>query len=753
VSAAAVPGVPRPAPAPGARARGGAGEFVFSPALARGMAFVALASWGALHWMSMLQPAEPNRGWEVVGVGVLAMLAMLVAGRLKGRKRTLFAVAAIVPLAALALLAGDVADELLRPGNWGALSAGISRGIADLPGVRVPYRGLDQWVRADIALGGSALVLIAALLAFWPRRSGRGHPFAALLALIALYVVPVVAMTFASEFLRGAVFTLLMVAFLLLEKLRIPDAGAAAALALGATLLALALAPALNRPQPWWDYEAWALETSVAKSTTFTWDHSYGPLTWPRDGRELLRVKAQRAAYWKAENLDVFDGSRWLHSGSVFRSADLPPHQPARVKAWTQKITVSIRNLRSDQFIGAGETLKVNLRNVPGVSTLDGSWDATRTLRRGDTYTAQVYTPIPTDAERAKAGTRYPPDLHDYLQISLPAPDFSNATKISFPTFGDKDGKLVANPPIGARQRIGAQASRAIAESALARIWNLSQTLKQGARTPDAYVQRVLTYLRDPSFSYNEAPPRTADTLDGFLFDAKQGYCQQFSGAMALLLRMGGIPARVSTGFSSGAQDSRTGEDVVRDFDAHSWVEAYYPGWGWLPFDPTPGASPARSQTDDVGGLEGSGAGSKGPSIGDQPGLRKGAAAVATDSAPWWRIPLLGLAALALAGLALKLVRRWRRGAPPALSELERALRRTRRAPAPGTTLHALELRFAATPAAVGYVRALREARYGPPPTRADTPTRAQRRGLRSELARGGGLLGRLRAWWALPPR
>ena len=47
---------------------------------------------------------------------------------------------------------------------------------------------------------------------------------------------------------------------------------------------------------------------------------------------------------------------------------------------------------------------------------------------------------------------------------------------------------------------------------------------------------------------------------------------------MALLLRMAGIPARVATGFSTGATDTKTGEYVVRDFDAHSWVEAYYPG-------------------------------------------------------------------------------------------------------------------------------------------------------------------------------
>jgi hypothetical protein len=72
------------------------------------------------------------------------------------------------------------------------------------------------------------------------------------------------------------------------------------------------------------------------------------------------------------------------------------------------------------------------------------------------------------------------------------------------------------------------------------------------------------------------------------------------------------------------------------------------------------------------------------------------------------------------------------------------------RLPAAGTTLQALEKLFARSPAAAGYVRAVRDLRYGGRPV---APTRAQRRGLRGELARGAGLAGRLRAWWALPPR
>ena len=83
--------------------------------------------------------------------------------------------------------------------------------------------------------------------------------------------------------------------------------------------------------------------------------------------------------------------------------------------------------------------------------------------------------------------------------------------------------------------------------------------------------------------------------LEHFLFETKAGYCQHFSGAMALLLRFGGVPARVATGFSPGGFRRRQGEWVVRDRDAHSWVEAWFDGIGWVTFDPTPTATPARS--------------------------------------------------------------------------------------------------------------------------------------------------------------
>nr|MBA3817751.1 transglutaminase domain-containing protein [Deltaproteobacteria bacterium] len=140
--------------------------------------------------------------------------------------------------------------------------------------------------------------------------------------------------------------------------------------------------------------------------------------------------------------------------------------------------------------------------------------------------------------------------------------------------------------------------NRALRRSAFARTWALAKRLKRDTETPYAYVLEVNRYLQD-GFTYDEDPGEIAPgraKLDGFLFDTRTGYCQYFSGAMALLLRMGGIPARVVTGFSPGGYSKSKRAWIVRDTDAHSWVEAWFDDWGWVTFDPTPAGTPARSQ-------------------------------------------------------------------------------------------------------------------------------------------------------------
>src|SRR5438445_13833159 len=92
---------------------------------------------------------------------------------------------------------------------------------------------------------------------------------------------------------------------------------------------------------------------------------------------------------------------------------------------------------------------------------------------------------------------------------------------------------------------------------------------------------------------------RPADSLANFLFERKQGHCEYFASAMAVMLRTLHIPSRVVNGFRTGEFNDLTGNYVVRASNAHSWVEAYFPGYGWVSFDPTPaGPSPVHNGWD-----------------------------------------------------------------------------------------------------------------------------------------------------------
>src|SRR5581483_6937368 len=79
-----------------------------------------------------------------------------------------------------------------------------------------------------------------------------------------------------------------------------------------------------------------------------------------------------------------------------------------------------------------------------------------------------------------------------------------------------------------------------------------------------------------------------SDPIGSFLFKSRRGYCEYFAAAMTVMLRSLNIPARLVNGFQTGTYN-RVGKDfVVRARDAHSWVEVYFPQYGWIPFDPTP---------------------------------------------------------------------------------------------------------------------------------------------------------------------
>jgi len=119
------------------------------------------------------------------------------------------------------------------------------------------------------------------------------------------------------------------------------------------------------------------------------------------------------------------------------------------------------------------------------------------------------------------------------------------------------------------------------------------------AQAPSNYDKAVaLEQYLSTHFGYTLQLPRTLpqDPLANFLFERKTGHCEYFASSMAVMLRSLHIPSRIVTGFRGGEFNDLTGQYVVRASDAHSWVEAYFPGSGWISFDPTPsGSVPTRS--------------------------------------------------------------------------------------------------------------------------------------------------------------
>jgi transglutaminase-like putative cysteine protease len=121
------------------------------------------------------------------------------------------------------------------------------------------------------------------------------------------------------------------------------------------------------------------------------------------------------------------------------------------------------------------------------------------------------------------------------------------------------------------------------------RVIDLAHQATAGATSAFARAAAIETYLRDTyTYSTHVANvPSDRDWVDYFLFDSQEGYCDYFATSMAVLLRIEGVPARVASGFAPGEFDESTGISIVRENHAHSWVEAYFPRYGWVTFEPS----------------------------------------------------------------------------------------------------------------------------------------------------------------------
>jgi transglutaminase-like putative cysteine protease len=125
------------------------------------------------------------------------------------------------------------------------------------------------------------------------------------------------------------------------------------------------------------------------------------------------------------------------------------------------------------------------------------------------------------------------------------------------------------------------------------RVRDLAASLTIDQPTPYDQVMAIQDYLRQFPYSLQvPGSPTNRDVADYFLFDLQKGYCDYFATTMAVLVRSVGIPSRLVTGYSSGTYDYETDRFVVVQANSHAWVEVYFPGIGWVEFEPTTNQTP-----------------------------------------------------------------------------------------------------------------------------------------------------------------
>jgi transglutaminase-like putative cysteine protease len=715
-------------------------------------AFAALALYATLRWGTML---KPDPVWRLLGLVVLAVAVAALADTPATRHAGSTALICVAGIVAILPLAGIPVSWIIHL-RISVTANAIGEGLSALPGVLVPYDGINDSVPEIILIGAGVLLLDSALiLAFAPRSLGDARSAVAALPLIVLAIVPSALTRPSVPYVHGVILFALLAAFMWGERVRGTSQAAATGVVSLAAVAALIASPVLDPHTPWLNFEAIAGSLGPGHGESFDWSQRYGPLKWPRTGSVVLEVSAHQPDYWKAQDLDVFDGNGWIGGaggdGDPFSGVD-----PDVIARWTQTLKVTVRGMSTNSVIAAGaasEPTHISGVLLPGGST--GTWLAASTLQPGDSYLVQVYAPHPGPAELQAAGQDYaagPPP--NYLEMALP--DFNLAFSGSrYPTSAD----MVQFPPFGSRAGeptdsvTGQPDGYLVAASPYARMYALAHRLASASATPYEYVLAVERYLAH-GYTYTENTPRTRYPLLTFLFNTKAGYCQHFAGAMALLLRMGGVPARVSAGFTTGSYDPARRRYTVTDLDAHAWVEAWFPHYGWVTFDPTPAAAPARGGRVPISSAVVPNTAKAAPA---RPVRRPESAPASSGPARTAHhhgvsselIALLVVLGLALAALVAAAVRIFTARDRDRLTELERAFAHCGRPLHDGVTLAALEHRFRYWPDAAAYVHALRLQRFsggGP------APTGAQRRALRERLIGGGGLFARLRALWALPP-
>jgi len=291
----------------------------------------------------------------------------------------------------------------------------------------------------------------------------------------------------------------------------------------------------------------------------------------------VFQAQAARARYWRAVVFDTYEAGRWFNTAEEVQRYE--PGEIAPIASWRARTAIS-QTITLLAPVGAvlfgmpdvaqaTVQLEAQVRAQPGATPIPAAGApaeappveftllrTNRELANGDRYVLVSAATDATVRDLENASTNYPPEILDRF-VQLPE---------DFP----------------------------------ASVAELARQLTSGATTPYAKAKAIEAYLR--TIPYNDAipaPPAGRDPLEYFLFDIQAGYCDYYATAMAMMLRVVGVPARTASGYAEGTFDEESGAYFVTERDAHTWVEVFFPEYGWIEFEPTAGESPLERPAGD----------------------------------------------------------------------------------------------------------------------------------------------------------
>ncbi len=274
--------------------------------------------------------------------------------------------------------------------------------------------------------------------------------------------------------------------------------------------------------------------------------------------RPVMDIRTDVGRYWRAAVFDEYTGTGWINTQTD--TVSLPANDPRLDTAQDLlriDVTQTVQVFLPDQNILFGETQPIRFPDLaiqaqylaqPAADASAGGLDTTfirssRPLRDGDMYTVVSSVSIADPDSLRAAPTQYS--------------DWMIKTFLQMPPYTPQ------------------------------RVRTLALEITRDATNPYDRAIAIQDYLRT-HIQYNEsvsAPPPGRDGVDYTLFDRREGYCNYYASAMAVLAREVGIPARVASGYALG--DNKDGVFHVIEANAHSWPELYFPNYGWIPFEPT----------------------------------------------------------------------------------------------------------------------------------------------------------------------